>query len=579
MTEKADVTVGLLENITLLEEGLIEFIEPRKDNLVTQDLVEKLSESLPVLEKMKEWVNSYPPERVRSSFFSLITSLDTIITHAVRKRVLVPEDYGATPESPLPSFLTSIILQSGPEIKFSNDRMKASAFLPEEFVHFWSIETLRDGIERQGIVNCIEKNLARILKNPDKLVVIAKGTEPERGVDAVIEDMLGLAEIAGKPVIENDKARYKELNIIINITEGQVIMHKTPAKLGTPGVNVLGEPIPCQDGKDEEFPPIPNTRLSEDGNDLLSTIDGCAYMQNGQVVLVPTLDIHENVDYSTGNVNASVAVTIAKDVLSGFKVESTKDIIVRGTAEGCKLLAKGNIFLPGGVQGKAEAKIQSLKNIDAKFLNEATVIAKHAIIVHGAVMLSKIRCHRLELDGADAEIKGGVIEAATDVLADTMGSEIGAKTVIKLGHDVAAYEETINKLEEDIQNTTDRIARFKETIASIEKFKKKQGALPPDKQALLEKVINNLNEAEEKLQESQVNLEKNKGFHESALLMQRTVRARKEMLPGVEIHIFGKSLFIKSPTGPATVKLKNDEVQVFPFEERHFEEEAEADIE
>ena len=55
--------------------------------------------------------------------------------------------------------------------------------------------------------------------------------------------------------------------------------------------------------------------------------------------------------------------------------------------------------------------------------------------------------------------------------------------------------------------------------------------------------------------------------YEDSLTKSRTVRARKNILPGTVINILGTELVIKRPTGPAMVAKYGDELSVFPFKE------------
>ncbi|MBD3266623.1 DUF342 domain-containing protein, partial [bacterium] len=460
------------------------------------------------------------------------------------------------------------------------DQMLASVSIPEEFASIWIPERIQEGLQRQGVVGIDTEILPEVTQHPDVLYPVATGKEPESGKDAEVVDELGLTEVAGKPTERSDRSvNMKELNFIKNVNQGQVLMRKNPVQPGVPGVNVFGEPIPCREGEDVEFPSIPNAELSEDGYSLVSTINGCAYKEGNQLHLVSTFEVQKNVDYSIGNIDASVAVHVNGDVLTGFRVESREDIIVKGTTEGCHLLSRGNIFLPGGVQGKEEAIIRAKKNVDAKFFNEANVTAGGAVIVHGAVILSRIRCQRLALEGNDAVIKGGEIEAAIDVCADSIGSDIGSKTKITLGHDLRELEDKLETLAEDIQNAGDRLQRFEESRENLRKMQEKNGYLPPDKEKLKEKVESSLAQAQERLEEKETNREKKQIELENARQIVRTVRVRKKIMPGVEIDILGHSISFKTPTDPVTVIVIDDEIQVVPFQERSFEEADEMDIE
>ncbi|MDX9755161.1 MAG: FapA family protein, partial [bacterium] len=374
-------------------------------------------------------------------------------------------------------------------------------------------------------------------------------------------------------------ADFTEIHTIVNVSQGQPILKKIPATPGVPGFTVFGDTIPCHDGEDIPFPEIPFTEYAPDRLTLRSAIDGCAFMDDGQIFVVPLLDIQENVDYSTGNINASVAIQVCQDVLSGFRVESLQDIIVKGTTEGGTLLSKRNIFLPGGVQGKREALIQAEQHIDAKFINEATVCAKGIIRVHGPVILSTLRCHRLDVEGNEAEIKGGLIEAVQDVIADSIGSERGAKTTIRLGYDLEELESRIAKSTEIIQKKKEKIQDEEQALETLRLFKQSNQGLPPSKEKLREKLETTLDHARASLAEKEAEHQTLLDTLQDARSMLRTIRVRSTMLSGTEVQIGPHSLVIKNPTGPATILVMNDALQILPFQDRSFIDEQEAMIE
>ena len=55
--------------------------------------------------------------------------------------------------------------------------------------------------------------------------------------------------------------------------------------------------------------------------------------------------------------------------------------------------------------------------------------------------------------------------------------------------------------------------------------------------------------------------------YDESLQRSRTVRARKNIMPGTIIQILGAELAVKRPTGPATVVKYGDQLSVFPFRE------------
>ncbi len=568
------------EIATALKEGLDEFISIVKEQPGTETTVEELSASLPLIEQFKKWSKTMPERKLRDAVISVITALDKTIHEAVLDEELKPEAYGASEEFPSPPFIADIVIQLGPELNLSNDHMTAHALIDETFIHLWNLENLEEGLQNRGIqVELIQDNMKKMLDNPGAPYQVAVGEPPVPGVDGNLEDLLGLEENSKllPAITEKDRADFKELDAIRNIRQGQVIMKRTSPLPGTPGQNVLGQPVLCKDGDDIPFPDIPNTEISESGQEMISTVDGCAYLDGERIILVPALLIQGHVDYSTGNISASVTVNVNGDVLSGFMVESEMDVIVKGTVEGGRIIAKGNVILPGGVQGKGEADIQAGNNVDAKFINAAKVRAKGEINVHGSIIQSNLQAKRIQAKDQNAEIIGGTINAADDVCADLIGSDMGVKTEVRLGYDIKELEVKIERLNESITKYKEQYEKYTQSCESLQSSKKKKGALSPAQKTMQEKLTENLKKVKQALRAKEALLEQTGEALIKAQNLVRTVRAKKKIFPGVKITILEETFVSKEITGPVSIQLGVGELMVKPFEERTFEDEEEVD--
>ncbi len=566
------------EIITLIREGGEKTAAAIEQNSDDKKISGELRGSLSFLDQVQEWEGKVPPEKIHNSIISFIKKIETDLKEAVKAKILSPEVYGASEKNPTPVFIGETITAIGPDIIISTDKMKVHASVDAEFMDFWDAAKIKAGLERRGITAPISNvEIDKMLTEPGVVVKCAVGSKPVAGKDAIIEDCIGL-DLDGIPsVINRNKVDLKSLNWIHNVAQDQTILSKKPATPGVPGSDVFGEEISCRDGVDIPFPSIANTSISEDGLNVLSMVDGCAYKVGDNIVVVPSLEIKDNVDYSTGHVNAEVTVNISGDVLTGFNVQTSKDIHVKGTVEASRLEAKGSIFLPGGVQGKSEAVIKSGKHIEAKFINAAQVLAKGEILVHGSIIQSKLRAWRIEALEKDADIIGGVIESEEDVCADTFGSEIGVKTVIKLGHDIPETTNKIAKLEEQLKQLDIKNQECSEKLTALERTKEENGVLSSTQEKVKAKLIENIAKLHETLDTKKRQIEL---FHEKlerSQGMQRMVRARKNMHPGVEVTILDHSFAPKAPTGPLTLIVTSEGIEQVPFEERTFESEEEVD--
>lgn len=567
----ADMAINWKTIAALIREGVQTTADAIEKNSKEVEFALTLRSEISFLDQITQWIDILPPERIHSSIFSLLKKIDSDILALARAQRLNPEIFGSTAEQPSPPFIQEAIPAIGPQVAVSADKMKAHITLEPEFVHVWDAEKIAEGINRLGIVGFpLEKGVEAALQNPGKSFKAIQGRPPESGRDALIEDCLGLG-LAGIPtIVDRNRANLKDLHWVHNVAQNQVIFKKEPATPGVPGMDVYGNEIPCRDGVDVPFPAIANAVASDDGLTLVSAVDGCAYKEGETLVIVPALEIKKNVGYSTGHIEADVAVNIGGDVLSGFRVESNQDIHVKGTVEAGELSAKGSIFLDSGIQGKSEAVIKAGNRIEAKFINAAQVQAQGELIVHGSIVQSKVRARRVELRDANADIIGGVIEAEEDVCADTFGSDIGVKTVIRLGHDLPEINKKIEEAQERVRQSDEKKQQIQDALEKLDRMKLQAGNLSPDQLKAKVKLLRNQSKIEETLENQRRQLDAAKEALPQAQEMKRTVRARQNVFPGVEIVILDHSFSPPTLTGPITFFVAPDGIKTAPYEERTF---------
>ncbi|MFB3786951.1 MAG: FapA family protein [bacterium] len=577
MNETTQVIINIADVAAHLREGLEKTIDRLERHPGGLSAANELRASLPLLDQFPAWFSTLSPGRFRSILFSLLKSIDDILTKAVRAGAITPEVYGATAACPSAPFLADAILSIGPEVHVSQDQMAVRAVIDEGFESYWNPDLIKSGLTRLGFQGeWIEKNIALMLRHPGRPFRVLAGKAPVPGVDAVIQDCLNLPPPAGVPIIQKDgRADFKELDRIRAVSEGQVVLQKIPAVPGVPGLNVYGQPIACRDGQDYPLPAVPNTALTPDGLALVSTLEGCAYRDGPRIVVAPLLQIKGDVNYATGNIQSAVSVHVCGDVLSGFRVESEQDILVSGTVEGSKIHARGDIYLPGGVQGKSEAVIQADHHVEVKFINAAWVHAGKSILVHGSVIQSFLRAPRISLLGRDADLIGGLAEAADDLCADRIGSDIGVRTRVHLGYDIVEAAKKTASLQASLQSLQERKDKAAGRIATLAALAEKTGSLSPAQAGVQAKLQSHLAKLDQLMAAKQQQLQLAEEELHQANARVRTVRARKQIFPGAEIMILEHTFAPTEPTGPATLVVSGEGIAVLPYQERIFEDEEE----
>ena len=546
--------------------------EPVRIVLPSDLLYAELTSVQGILTQGRAWIDGMDAERFRMTISATFGNLERTLRKGRSQEILPDDELGfSDPEAERPRMIVEAIRAMGVDIKISEDQMKASLFIPKDDAAIWSPEPVTSGLAEQGVVYGIDQEALDALfseKRYDRYVPVAAGDRPVAGEDAIIEDCLQLKDVSGVPKeLSKVKVDLKELSLFCKVEEGQVVTRKTPAIPGKPGSDVVGNEVPCVDGVDHPLPSIPNTRVSEDGLELHSTVDGCAYLESGQVTVVDALVLPNGVNFATGNISTGVSVNVMGDVLGGFRIESAGDITIKGTVEAAELVARGNILIDGGVEG---GSLLAGGNIEVKFQNGGTAAAKKLYSAHGPLTQCEVEAHRVLVDGDDGHIIGGKMYAWEDVAATMIGSELGVKTEITLGAEVEKLEAEVAKFKENIEQREERLGKFSEAIGKLNTFKTEKcgGQLPKDKQLTFDKLERSVAKIERVLGKLRKKLEMAENNLAASLACVRTVRAAAGLQSGVVVTIGGGSRTFTCPLESSNLVLAGGDVQNLPYEER-----------
>ncbi len=564
------------ESIYVLNQGIKRFLDelkrisdssPQLKHYVSE--MESIRSFLETLNLIKDTMSE---DRLRDSIRNTLKSIhknyENIPSSIQRKLTGTPLDkeYG------LPEFLIQSFHLIGPRLRLSKNEMKAWIEVDKEDAALLSPKVIIDSLKQNGIVNGIdEEKIHEIFEYSlfNQEVCVAKGKLQQQGEDGRIEYLVHVHDLSRAPKeLENGRVTFKDIDLFSYVNAGDKIAQKIPPAQGTPGYTVTNRVLQPLQAEEVELTAFENTKVTQDGIYLIAAMDGCITKQNGRIFLQPTLRIAGNVSYETGNINSKVTVYIAKDVLSGFSVNSESDIFVQGVVEGAKLESKGNIVIQGGIQGKEKAEIEANGDVTARFISNATVSSLNNIYVERGINNSKIWAgRRLVLSGSEAEIVGGEIEADAVVLAGVIGSEMQVKTVVKLGGRVEDLSTLIMKTEEKIAEQEEIVDKC-DNIIKVLKQQMDQSPTPSEemKQSMA-KARKMSKEARQNIDQLYHEIDGLRVQYEESFESLRSVRVRNNIMPGTVINIQGVELDIQEPAGPATVVKQGDVLAVLPFKE------------
>lgn len=324
-------------------------------------------------------------------------------------------------------------------LNVSQDRMSASVRLyppsvhgarltASDFLHDLSLKNITYGIYKEKI----EALFANPVYCTDFLIV--KGQEPRHGTDARIEYYFD-TDLKAKPTLNDDgSVDFFHLNTISHCSKGDVLAKLFPADQGEYGRSIYDEKIKPRDVKNAVLHFGRNILLSEDRQVITAEVDGHVTLVEGKVFVSNVYEV-ENVDISTGDIEYDGSVKVNGNVCTNFTVRAKGNIEVSGIVEGAYLEAGGNIIIARGMNGMARGVLKAEGNVIAKFIENAKVNAGGYVsagsILHSEVMAGT----EIHVDGKRGFITGGRVCATNLINVKTLGSPMGADTIVEVGAD------------------------------------------------------------------------------------------------------------------------------------------------
>lgn len=404
------------------------------------------------------------------------------------------------------------------KLTVSEDNMSASArFYPasdtgsemslEEFIRDMRIRNITYGFQMgnlQGHFQTREDYCTDML--------VAEGKEPCHGTDARIEYFFN-TDVHIRPTVNDDgSVDFFNLNTINHCHQGDVLAKIVPEDVGEPGRTIQGNTIRPREVKRTVLRYGNNIELSEDRLSISSKVDGHVLLVEGKVFVSDVYEV-ENVDNSTGNIEFQGSVQVNGNVQSNFSVKAKGNVIINGVVEGAHIEAGGDIIIARGMNGMGKGSLKAGGNIIAKFLESLSASAE-GYVSSGSILHSRVMAGTtVEVDGKRGFITGGQVTAGDKVTVKTLGSEMGASTVIEVGISPEIklrYQELQKEIAEIvkiIRSSQPIIANFTEKKAKGARITEDQVKYIKSVARLMELKKNELQNKNEEMSELQLKME------------------------------------------------------------------------
>lgn len=417
-------------------------------------------------------------------------------------------------------------------------------------------ENIKNGILHDEIEKIVNEEIY------NKLIIIAKGKAAIRGNDASLKYHFDAANDKKVLITDDGRIDYKELQLIKNVSEGDLLVTLIPPLKGVNGEDIFGNEIEAMDGKNVNMPKGKNVAISEDGLELTSMINGEVKIVENKVSVFPVYTVNENVDNSVGNIRFVGKVTVKGNVMTGFTIEADEDVEVFGVVEGAKIYSKGSIILHRGVQGMNKGELICDGDLIAKFIENSKVYAKGNIETD-AIMHSTVYCgKKLEVQGKKGLLVGGEIRVSEEIKAKTIGSPMATITEIEVGinPDIRGkYEE----LKIDLARNAENLTKLSQVVDLLTKLNKK-GELSDDKKLLLNKSIVLKLQTQSIIEGIKKDIQETEAYIED--ISNGKIKVEAMVYPGTKIIIGNSSMFVRDQIQHTTFYRAYGEVKFGSFE-------------
>ncbi len=436
-----------------------------------------------------------------------------------------------------------------------------------------TVPTIVNQLKKLGIQPATIKMemIERIVKNEifNESVVIAFGTKPVDGADAYIEYYFDTKAEKPRPTInEEGFVDFKDLNIFQTVKAGDPVAKKTPATKGVNGMDVYGTPLIAKDGKDCPPPVGLNVKPGQDDpNMFVASVSGQPKIISGKVNVVPILEIKGNVDFSTGNISFTGSVKVQGNVVSGFSIKAMGDVEVGGVIEMATIECGGSLVVKAGIVGQDKALIMCRGNINAKFIDKATVYADGDIYIEESILYSKVSSSgKIVLAGKKGFIMGGITRASKSITCNQLGSPTQTPTIIEIGGSPTLRAE-LEQIELEVTEAESSADNKGKSLETAEKLRAKQGGqLTPEQQ---ERILIMTRERFALLSKIRAFKEKKEDYEEKLTRLNShglKVNVKTKTMPGVKICIRNTTWIANDPVDATTFREHENEITFSPFE-------------
>lgn len=300
-----------------------------------------------------------------------------------------------------------------------------------------SKQDLLMAISAAGICSGIVEDGINRRLSPDGLftesfvgAVVARGRRPVNGRAGYLE----LLRRPYNPALPNALVAFDPVN------EDEEVARVHPPERGSPGVDVLGEEVPCSLNVEAQYKLNHLIKTLKLGNEtsLIAGARGHLAQDGNNLFLLENLNITGDLNTNDGALNYNNHVFIFGSVWENTSVNIQGNLTVKGTISSSQMHIGGDLIMEQGIFGRGGARVTVKGNVIGRYANEVRLFCDGALRISKEAINSTIWCKgRVESKGAT--LMGGSTFGLGGMEVQCIGSDLGIGSLVVAGLDYNEY--------------------------------------------------------------------------------------------------------------------------------------------
>lgn len=196
--------------------------------------------------------------------------------------------------------------------------------------------------------------------------IIAQGRPPRKPKDDVINYLFEAKE-EKKPIEINGKIDFLSVGEIESVEVGEVIATRVEGEDGQAGYDVYGTVILPEKRVINKFKKGTGCEIIDNGLRVIASLKGMVSLKNDTICVFPILNISNDIDIKSGNIQFDGDISIRGNVKEGLKVIAGNNVTIYGDVAEASISSGGNLRIDKNI-------ISSTLNAGAKQLIDTRII-------------------------------------------------------------------------------------------------------------------------------------------------------------------------------------------------------------